>query len=639
MLLLAWKTFLDRWQVFIGAVVTVCLGVALVQSSLLALIAAATPPIPPGLSASEVTALRDGYGFAITLLSMQLALATFVAVFIVSSTFAFTVAQRRPELALIRLTGAARQQVRSLLVGEAVLLGLIGSVLGMVLGLPLMRLQVQLLERFEFVPPGFETPWRWWVVLVSLTTGVLIAVLGVLAASRQASRVQPLEALRDSGKATGVMTGSRWVIGLLFIAGGVFLLWFFPGGDAVLPAWFLQLTPFIVSVPLVIGFSALAPLIVPLVGRLFGLVLRSPEGELTVANLRSDARRSASTAAPIMVLVAFVASIGGTLDTVNESARQETMASIRGDLVVTTDESTEAELTGVDGVDLVSEETAVLLEVRFSQDGAVWYEADYATVVDPTTYTMTHDVEVSAGDLDDLNGAAIAVSPNAWERDWPLGETLQLRIDDAETPVQVVALLAPTVAGPNYLLSRDLVPPGAGPWQNIVQLADGADASSTAAQLAEFGSVTPVDQWVDDAAAQADRMTLNIMIVLLGTAMLYTVIAMVNAVVIAASARRREFATARVTGLTRSQVVRVAFWESQAVTVIGLFLGGAAAAASVWGVAVALRNLTGVTVVSVPWPLLAALVIGAAVVVGATSAITTLSATRTPPIQLVASRE
>lgn len=81
------------------------------------------------------------------------------------------------------------------------------------------------------------------------------------------------------------------------------------------------------------------------------------------------------------------------------------------------------------------------------------------------------------------------------------------------------------------------------------------------------------------------------------------------------------------------------FWESRAVVVTGLFLGGLAAAASVLGVSVAVRNLIGITVVSIPWPLLIALALGAAAVVGITSAVTTLSATRTPPIRLVASRE
>lgn len=640
MLLLAWKTFLDRWQVFIGAIVTVCIGVALVQSSLLILISAATATFPTGLSEAETLALQYAYDGVLVLLSLVLALAIFVAVFIVSSTFSFAVSQRRQELALLRLTGAGRRQVRSLLTGEAILLGLIGSAMGVALGLPVMRLQMWMLDELDFAPPGFEAEWRWWMLLVSLGTGVLIAVLGVLAASWRAAQVRPLEALRETGKAGRVMTASRWALGLLFISGGVFLLSFFPAGSAGLPAWFVQITPFLVSVPLIVGFSALAPLIVPMVGRLFGLVLRGPLGDLAVSNVRSDARRSASTAAPIMLLFAFVASIAGTLDTVSEGARQETLQSLEGDLVVTADEAVAADLARVDGVELVTEEITVLFEFKGGNEyGDVWYEAYDGLAVDPTAYTETRDVGVTAGDLADLTGATVAVSPDAWERNWHVGDTLQIRLDGGEQEVEIVALLPGTVSGPYFLLSPDLIPSNAGSWQHIVQVADGADEHEIAAQLGEYGEVETIGEWIGEAAAAEERQTLNIMIVLLAMTMLYTVIAIVNAVVISASARQREFAAARVTGLSRSQVVRVAFWESQAVVVTGVFLGALAASGSLWGVMVAIRNLIGITVISIQWPLLIGLAFGAAVVVGVTSVLTTLSATRTPPIRLVASRE
>ncbi|GAA2268901.1 hypothetical protein GCM10009853_022920 [Glycomyces scopariae] len=640
MLLLAWNTFRERWQVFAGAILTVCLGVALVQSSLLALVAAATAPIPAGLAPEAALALQGAYDGALTLLSMVLALAAFVAVFIVASTFGFTVAQRRRELALLRLTGASRGQVRSLLTGEAVLLGLAGSVLGIALGLPLARFQTWLLVRLDFAPAGFAAPWRPWVVAVSLGTGVLIAVLGVLAASRRAAAIRPQEALREGAGAAQVMTVSRWVLGLVFTAGAVVLFALFPAGDAAMPVWFVQLTPFLVTVPLVVGFAALAPLIVPLAAGLLGLVCRGALGELALANLRSDARRSAATAAPVMVLFAFTAGIGGTLATVGEAGRQELHATVDGDFAVAADRDAAAAIAGIDGVAAVSAETEAMFELAFAEAGASWYVAGLGTVVDPAAYVATHDIAPVAGDLADLSGASVAVSPSEdYERDWRVGDTLRMRLGGEEFDVRVAALLPPTVAGPHYLLSPDLLPEGAAPWNHVVRLADGADRDAVAASLNEIGTVSTVGDWIDASAAADERLTRDIMIVLLGMTMLYTAIAIVNAVVIAASNRRREFAAARVTGLGRAQVVWLAFLESQAVVAIGLVLGAFAAAGSVLGAAVALRHLVGIAAVSVQWPLLVGLAVGAAVVVGATSLVTALSATRTPPIRLVASRE
>ena len=84
----------ERWPLFAGAFLSVALGVALVQSSLLLLISAATTDIPPGLSDAERMALEENADAGVALLGLVLGIATFLAMFIISSTFAFTVAQR-----------------------------------------------------------------------------------------------------------------------------------------------------------------------------------------------------------------------------------------------------------------------------------------------------------------------------------------------------------------------------------------------------------------------------------------------------------------------------------------------------------------------------------------------------------------
>lgn len=120
--------------------------------------------------------------------------------------------------------------------------------------------------------------WRWWIVLVSRGTGTLLAVLGVLAASRQAAAVRPLEALRDSGQAMRVRAVSRRPVGLVVTIAGVFPRLFFPGGDAAPPPHFVQVTPLLVTASLMIGPTAWAPIIAPLAADLFSRVFRRPLG-------------------------------------------------------------------------------------------------------------------------------------------------------------------------------------------------------------------------------------------------------------------------------------------------------------------------------------------------------------------------
>ena len=167
------------------------------------------------------------------MLGITLGFAAFLAVFIISSTFGFTVAQRRRDLALLRLVGGSRGQVRRMLLGEAVLLGGVRRrPIGVPAGLGMMAVQAQLLRTLGFVPPDFTGQWRDWILGVSAGTGVLLAVAGVLVAARRAAQVRPLEALRDTGESARVMTAGRWIAGLFFLAGATALIILAPVGGA-----------------------------------------------------------------------------------------------------------------------------------------------------------------------------------------------------------------------------------------------------------------------------------------------------------------------------------------------------------------------------------------------------------------------
>ncbi|NIH80058.1 FtsX-like permease family protein [Amycolatopsis viridis] len=613
MLRLSWTTFTDRWALFLGAILTVCLGVALVQSSLLVLVSAAT-------AGGEVTE-------AITLLAMTLGISAFLAVFIVSSTFAFTVAQRRRDLALLRLTGAARGQVRRLLLSEALLLGLLGTAAGVPLGLPVMRLQTWLLHDLGFVPAAFTPRWQDWILAVSAGTGTGVALIGVLAASRRAAKVRPLEALRETGAATRVMTAVRWFFGVLFLAGAVAMATvaaFAPPEGAV---------PLAINTALAsaVALTALSPLVVPLAGRVAGLLLRGPLGRLAQANLRDGVRRSASTAAPLIVLVALLVAQAGTLATIAGGADLERRADIRGDLVVTTTGPSDldtADTVHTGGV--VSPESRVpITVVTRDEDGTETDEA-LAKVVDPGAYAAIHTRGPASGSLAALTGDTIAVADGSGA----LGDVVTARIGGSERNLRVVAVMPESLSGGvDFLLPSGVVPAGllaAAPTESIVRLAPGAGPATVTTR----GTVTTVDDWIATTGAAEQQTGTGIMTVLMGLSGLYALLAVINAVVIAAADRRREFAVARVTGLTRGQVVRAAVLESGLVTAIGLVLGGLAASATLAGISSAAARISGQAVLVVPWTLIAVVVLGAFLVVGVTSAVTALSATRPNPVSL-----
>jgi putative ABC transport system permease protein len=634
---LSLRTFRERWQLFIAALLTVAMGVALVQSALLILISATSPVIPAGLAPVQRQQVEDGYTGAITLLAMVLALAAFLAVFIVSSTFAFTVAQRRRDLALLRLVGGSRGQLRRLLLSEALLLAVLGCATGIPLGLVAMNVQSNLLRRLGFVPPQFTARWQDWILAVSFGVGIGVALVGVFAAARRAARVAPLEALRATGAQQRVMTAMRWIFGLLFLAGAIALMVLSPlvGVDGAIP---MSIN---VSITAAVALAALSPLVVPLVGRLFGLFLRSTTlGGIAQANLRDGVRRSASTAAPLLVLVSLVIGLSGALSTIAMAGRAELQQTVHGDLVVDSSGAVADRIAGVPGVAVAAAQVPIGVTVVSGHGDDVDTDSGLALAVDPTTYRATHPLPLAAGSLAGLHGRTMAVDQGDG---LSLGETATVRIGDRSMALKIVAMLPETLnGGQDYLLPRDLVPAGmlAGQTQTVVTLAPGADATAvTRAIRADGGHVQSMAAWLAGNTSEQDTMNSGIMTVLMGLAGLYALIAVINAVVIAAADRKAEFATARVTGLDRGQVVRMALVEACAVTTIGLLLGFLGATGTLIGIGSAVSRFTGHAEFDVPWGPLALVTAGAFVVVGLTSVWTTLAATRTAPVRLVGARE
>jgi len=651
MIRLSWATFRERWPLFIGAIVAVAVGVALVQASLLTLISAAQPSIPAGLPHDQELLLRDGYTGAVSLAAMMTGISAFVAVFIVASTFAFTVAQRRRDLALLRLIGAKRRHVRRLMFGEALVLGTLGSLAGIALGVLIAPVEVRLLARPGLVPASFDVAWRPWIVAVSLAVGLAISVAGSFVAARRAARVRPLEGLRPVN-GDRVMTASRWVIGLLASAGAVAMI---AAATAMGGTGAMNMSIGIAFVA-VIALSALSPTVVPLVNRVLQVLSRllfprSPVSALVHANVGDGVRRSASTAAPIILLVGLVVGMAGAVGVLTAGAEQEAEKNIDADLVVTTTPRVGGQLAAVPHVEAVSEESPVLVEVlERLENGESSYAVVHAVSVDPSGYQQTHHLTEIAGDLGDLKGDTVAVDTDyASVIHVRLGDVARIRVDGVAHGLRVVAVLPSTLNGrevllperysdaatiSSYLVRTTAPEDSRGVAADIRRLLDGSSSGRGA-----DGSVSTAEAWIADDVAKQSSERRYLLVAILGLATLYMLIAMVNAVVIGAASRRAEFAIARLTGLSRSQVVVMALWESMVVVVVGVVLGGMAAAFTIGGVAAGVSDIVGSRVFPLPWAMFGILTLGAVAIVGVTSLLTTLAATRRSPISATAAKE
>ena len=623
----------ERWPLFVGSLLAVTLGVALVQSSLLLLISAALLHAPPGSSPADQLAFADDAEAAVALLGIVLGVATFLAGFIISSTFAFTVSQRRADLALLRLVGGSRGQVRRLLVGEAFLLGALGAALGVPTGLGVMAVQTRLLRAQGFVPDTFTAQWRPWILFVSVGIGIVLAVAGVLVAAHRAGRIQPLEALRDVGAAARVMTVGRWIAGLLFLGGALAMVIVAPHAG---PAGAAALAS-TVAMPAAIALAALAPLLVPVVGRLIptgaGVI-----GGLARANVWDGRRRSASVAAPLIVLIGLVIGIDTAGGSFTTAGVQQEQRDTRADLVVTAQGAIGDAVARVPGVDHASTESAVLVKATTGAGEDAETETYTALVVDPAAYPRVH---AGSGSLAALRGKSGMVGPGG---DLPHHGTVALRTATTDLGRLPMVGAVPEAAGggAELLLPAGVIPAtelASASTVSYVALRPDADRAAVRSALAKVGAVTDLNRWLAENAQARANTNDRVMLIILGLGGLYALIGVVNSVVIGAAARRREFAAARVTGLTRGQVVRSTLLESWAVTLAGAILGALAASAPGISVLAATTALTGHATLDVPWRLVAAVGLIAVVVTSLTSVLSSWSATRPAPVALLGARE
>ncbi|WP_432883232.1 ABC transporter permease [Kribbella sp. CA-245084] len=590
-----------RWQLFAGAVVAVALGVGLVQSGLQMLAATDRPVLPAGLPAYQRAQVREGYVGAATLLGMSVMLAVFLSVFIVSTTFGFMTVQRRREFGLLRLVGAQRGYLCLMVVTEAGLLGLVGSVVGLPLGVLATWAQSWLLVQLGMLPSWFEAPWDQGAVWAAMIVGVSTALAGVLAAAWRASRINALEAVVEGSAARRVMTGWRWFWGLSAAFGTVLLVIAAQAARDLVAGLMIGL---VVMISGSVALSQLSPVVVPLVGRVPAIVVRGNLiADLARAGVLHAVRRSVATAAPLIVLVGLVVGLWGTFGSLAKAVGVEQERLITADVVV------DHAVAPGPGIVAASAQTAVPIVVT-RRKNTVYSEA---IGIDAAAYQQTHKLRPRKGSLDRLTGRTIAIGPGMAVEGYKLGSVLKVALGNRKIAVKVVAIMPETLdVSENFFIPRSLLPAG-GRTETLVKLAPGTTMDGQT-----------VEEWAEARGEAQQRSNSGLFAALMGLAGIFTAVAVVNAVVMSTADRRREFTLGRMAGLTRGQVVAIAVVESATAVVVGVLLGALVAAAALAGIA---AGPYGLAALAIPWRLLGSIFASALVVVGAAAALTAWRAT------------
>jgi putative ABC transport system permease protein len=379
---------------------------------------------------------------------------TFVSVFVVASTFAFAVAQRRREIGLLRTAGATPRQIRRMVFAEAVVVGAVASAAGCVLGSRGAPWLARLLVDERLAPAWFTIGDHRWPYHVAFWTGLLVALAGVTVATIRAGRIRPTEALREASADSRAMTAGRWIFGIGILAVGLLLccwrLLTDPGEALHRKTYTTQPMLLITAVALLAPVLAgpLARLVAWLPARMSGAT-----GMLIRENASAGLRRTAAVAAPVLITVALAGSLLGTTATISEAKAEELRTRTTADLIIpgTLDDRTVAAVRAVPGAQVM---TSAATAVYTVEDGVALVRSQ-ALAVDPQSLTAVRRLPVTAGDIGDLNDDGIIVN-----EEWAthgVGDRVDVWLGDG-TPrsLRIVAVLA-TGTGSNgvYVTTRN----------------------------------------------------------------------------------------------------------------------------------------------------------------------------------------
>ncbi|MEV0911524.1 ABC transporter permease [Streptomyces hokutonensis] len=570
---------------------------------------------------------------------------TFVSVFVVASTFAFSVAQRRREFGLLRTAGATPGQIRRMVFAEALAVGMLASAAGCVLGAyGAPRLATWVVDG-GLAPDWFTIGAATWPYYAAFATGLLVALCGVVAASWRAGRTGPTQALREASVDSRPMTWGRWLFGagLLLIAAVTLGLALF--GD---PGDLLHRKTY-VSRPmlLITAVALLAPVVVrPLTQLIAWLPAQLPGagGMLVRENAAAGVRRTAAIAAPVLVTVALAGSLLGATATLNGAKATETREQTAAAFVVTPaggagfDAATLRGLRAVPGAEVSATSTSA---VYVMEDGVALVR-DEARAADPGPLAATTNLPVASGRIGDLGDGSIVVNEE-WQHH-TVGERVRVWLGDGTRKTLRIAAVMTAGTGNNgvYVTPRNAV--GASVDRVDVALTKGADADAVAAGLraavrTSGGQVLTKDQWVQASYPESNRTTRMGFLLVLGIALLYTGISLANTMVMATSDRVRDLAVLRLAGATRWQVLRLVGAEALMVVAVGGVLGLLVAVLNLAGMWSALGLLSVWTTIELPWTAIGVTVGACAVLAVVSSVVPASFALRRRAVELAGVRE
>jgi putative ABC transport system permease protein len=540
--------------------------------------------------------LKDNLSFFNTFLLIFGVVALLVGSFIIFNTFSIIVAQRGRELALLRAIGANESQVLTSVLFEAVLVGLVASAIGFVLGILLAAGLKAVLAGFGIDIPASNITIPATAVIWSFVTGMVVTIVAAVFPALRASRVPPIAAMQEVGIDRSGSSRRRAVIGTLITVIGFLLLvfgLFSSGGN--LPAVGAGMAV------VFLGVAILGPMLAGPISSVLGAPIRRIKGipgALARENAMRNPKRTSATAAALMIGVGLV----GLITIFGASARKSVNAaldrSMKADYVVTNTSfgqssipvTAEAQLAQVPNVKSV-------MGVRQGQ-AKIKGDVRMVSAVDPKQVDSVFDLETTKGSLSDLSPTGLAIRDKvASDNGLHLGSRVPVEFASTGKQEFTVEAIFKETGFADWITSTQAYENNfADQFDSAIYIktTNGVTAENTAALKAVLKQYPgpELQTQAQFKASQASQINqfLNLVYVLLFFAIVIALFGIANTLGLSIIERTHELGLLRAVGMSRKQLRQTVRWESVIIALLGTLLGLVISVAFAWALVKALAD-------------------------------------------------
>lgn len=513
----------------------------------------------------------------------------FVGSFLIYNTFAMTVVERTREIGMMRALGLTRRQSVGMVMSEALILGVVGSILGVGFGLLLARGLIGFMARYT--AQAIEVVSAEPLSLVrAVGIGLAVTLVAAILPAVQAGRVSPLQALRVQGW----VDESRWQrLGLRYGPITVLL--------AVSVIYFVPLRPEVAATVgqgaifiLLLGATLCIPLLTGPLQRLSQYPIRwlfGNEGRLGNTNISRAQGRTTLTVAALMVGISMVIGIQGLTDSFTVDIESWMNTALAGDITVYSTgqirPEVENRLRALPEVTAVTRSRFVTTRMILPGREPVFAIFD---AIDPDTFLSVRNLQIDAGPdpatlINTLaGGRAVYISADTATRyGLAVGDTLVLETRRGQQPF--------LIAGSVIDFSGGELPVITGSWSDLRQYFGLRDVSRFALNLTPNASLPTIEQRIEKEIApgqqlvvetkaefqtkvrQLSRQALSLFDVLGGIGLVVAALGVINTMLMNVFERTRELGGLRSLGMSRTQVRRMILAEAASLGFIGAVFG------------------------------------------------------------------